>query len=73
MDDLGKALAEGGGEMLMLGGGNPAHIPEIEAVWQERMSEITESPESLRRILSIYDPPRGNSSFLKALAALLAR
>ena len=71
MDDLGKALAEGGGEMLMLGGGNPAHIPEIEAVWQERMSEITESPESLRRILSIYDPPRGNSSFLKALAALL--
>lgn len=71
MDDLGKALAEGGGEMLMLGGGNPAHIPEIEAVWQERMREITESPESLRRVLSIYDPPRGNSSFLKALAGLL--
>ncbi|MDF7801127.1 hypothetical protein P4C99_16745 [Pontiellaceae bacterium B1224] len=26
MDDLGAAMA--GGDMLMLGGGNPAHIPE---------------------------------------------
>ena len=39
MDDLGIALA--GGEssgMLMLGGGNPAHVPEVQAVWRERLS-----------------------------------
>jgi len=71
MEDLGKVLAEGGANMLMLGGGNPAHIPGVEAVWKKRMAEIVESPDFLRRVLAIYDPPRGNSDFLRALAGLL--
>ena len=33
MDDLGRALAEGS-DMLMLGGGNPALIPEVQAIWR---------------------------------------
>ena len=36
MDDLGRAMA-GGGEMLMLGGGNPALVPEVEKLWRGRM------------------------------------
>lgn len=73
MDDLGKALAEGAGEMLMLGGGNPAHIPAVEAVWAERMRELTADPVALRRLLGVYDPPRGNAGFINALAGMLQR
>jgi valine--pyruvate aminotransferase len=34
MDDLGIALA-GGGDILMLGGGNPTHIPEVQKSFRE--------------------------------------
>jgi valine--pyruvate aminotransferase len=73
MDDLGKALSGVGAAPLMLGGGNPAHIPEMEAVWKIRMEEILGDPAVLRRTLAIYDPPRGNAGVLKALADLLRR
>jgi valine--pyruvate aminotransferase len=71
MDDLGKALSGLGPAPLMLGGGNPAQIPEMEAVWKSRMEQITADPAVLRRTLAIYDPPRGNAGVLEALAGLL--
>ena len=71
MDDLGHALAASGPSVQMLGGGNPAHIPEMEAVWAAQMEAITSDPAKLRRTLAIYDPPRGNPGCLAALAALL--
>lgn len=71
MDDLGHALSDSGPSPLMLGGGNPAHIPEMERIWQSRMAEIAGDPQLLRRTLGIYDPPRGNPAVLEALAALL--
>ena len=72
MADLGEALAEGDGPSpLMLGGGNPAHIPAMEKVWDHRMKEIIADPSVLRRTLAIYDPPRGNQGCLEALAELL--
>jgi valine--pyruvate aminotransferase len=71
MDDLGHALAEGGEHVLMLGGGNPAHLPAVEAVWDRRMREIVADPVQLRRVLAVYDPPRGNAGFSKALAGML--
>lgn len=71
MEDLGRALAEGGEDMAMLGGGNPAHIPAMEALWKVRLEEILAHPAQLRRVLAIYDPPQGNPSFLEALAAML--
>lgn len=72
MADLGGALAEGDRpSMLMLGGGNPAHIPAMEQVWEQRMKEIISDPSVLRRTLAIYDPPRGNQGCLEALAELL--
>lgn len=70
MDDLGSALAEGGDDMKMLGGGQPAHIPEVNAVWRRRMEEIMALPGGLERVLSNYDPPRGNPQFLESLAML---
>ena len=39
MDDLGNAMSENP-DMLMLGGGNPAHIPAVQEVFQHRVAEI---------------------------------
>ena len=73
MDDLGHALASGGPDIKMLGGGQPARIPEINAVWRRRLEELLEEPGGLDRALTSYDPPRGNPRFLEALAGLLRR
>jgi valine--pyruvate aminotransferase len=73
MDDLGHALAEGGEHMLMLGGGNPAHLPGVEKVWQARLQEIVQDEHRLRRVLNTYDPPRGHTQFLQSLARMLAK
>ncbi len=73
MHDLGSALSGRGPSPLMLGGGNPAHIPELERLWAERLQAIASDGELLRRTTAIYDPPRGNTGFLEALADLLHR
>ncbi len=70
MDDLGQALARGGAEVRMLGGGQPAHIPEMNAVWRRRMQEISGAPGQLERMLANYEGPRGNPDFVAALARL---
>lgn len=72
MDDLGKALTSDPG-MRMLGGGNPAHIPAIDAVWRRRMAELVADDDLLERTLGNYDPPQGNPPFLKSLASFLNR
>lgn len=73
MEDLGHALASGGPELCMLGGGQPAHIPAMNDVWRARMEEILAEPGTLERTLANYDPPQGNPRFLKALADLVQR
>ena len=72
MDDLGAALAGGGSsEMLMLGGGNPAHVPEMQAVWRERLQEILADVPYCDRMLANYDGPAGNPRFRESMAACL--
>ena len=70
MDDLGNALASASPSLKMLGGGQPAHIPAIHAVWQQRVAEILAETGGLERSLTCYDPPRGNPLFLNAIAKL---
>lgn len=72
MDDLGEAMA-GERDVLMLGGGNPAHIPEVQAFFRERMQQILDEPGEFARVVGDYDPPRGSMKFLDALADLLNR
>ena len=72
MDDLGRALA-GSDKKYMLGGGNPAHIPAVNAVWRRQMQQVLDTPEALERMLANYDPPQGNAAFIEALARLLQR
>ncbi len=68
MDDLGSALSDGA-EFIMMGGGNPGHIPQAETIWRERMGEILEHPGQLEAMLGDYDRPRGKGSFLATVAA----
>jgi valine--pyruvate aminotransferase len=73
MDDLGHALSGAHGEMFMMGGGNPAHIPAVQAVWRARLAEIVGDAGECDRMLTNYDPPAGNGRFREAVAACLAR
>ena len=71
MDDLGKALAQGG--MLMMGGGNPGHVPEVQAILQQELLNLSQDQQRFQKLIGIYDPPPGDPAFLEALAGLLRR
>ncbi len=69
MEDLGNALADG--DMIMMGGGNPGFVPEVETALRDAMRRITDDPASFRRLVGVYDPPQGEKVFVKAMADLL--
>ena len=71
MDDLGNAMADG--DKIMMGGGNPGQIPEIQEVMRERLRVLTADDQALRKLIGIYDPPRGDGTFCRALAQLFHR
>lgn len=73
MQDLGHALAIGGDRVRMLGGGQPSHLPEIDALWRHRLEEIASQPGQLEAVLGNYQPPAGNQQFRESLAALFRR
>ncbi len=70
MEDLGQAM-QGHIDMHMLGGGNPAHIPEVNAIWRRRIQEILVNGAELEETLSNYDTPQGKKVFLESLADLM--
>ncbi len=72
MDDLGNALS-GQQKMLMLGGGNPAHIPEIEELWRKRWEEIAHNGDELEKMLGNYTTPQGDSEFLSITASFFKK
>lgn len=69
MDDLGAAMAKG--DMLMLGGGNPAHIPEVQQRFRERMEAIMAEPGGFESMIGNYDASHGNAEFREVLAEML--
>jgi valine--pyruvate aminotransferase len=74
MDDMGAAMDEAGpshGSMLMLGGGNPAHIPEMEQIFKNQMASIINQPDEFSRMAENYSGPAGEGRFRRALAGLL--
>ena len=72
MEDLGQALAAGD-DMIMMGGGNPAHIPGVEALWRRRIGEILAEPGAMETMLGDYDTSRGRPGFLETMAAFFNR
>lgn len=69
MDDLGDALVADPAP-LMLGGGNPAHVTEVQAIFKKRMEVILSTPGEFERIIGNYDTPQGAKVFVGALAEL---
>ena len=73
MEDLGQALERAGPDTVMMGGGNPAHIPAVEAVWRRRIEELLAEPGAMSVMLGDYDGPQGKRRFLETFAAYLRR
>ena len=65
MDDLSEGLAQP--EVIMLGGGNPADIPEVKAILEKVLGKLQQSGR-LIETLANYDGPQGKPGFLETLA-----
>ena len=72
MDDLGSALCCKD-QVFMLGGGNPAHISEVERYFRRSMEAMLDDGGRFERAVGEYDPPQGNIGFITAVAELLRR
>ncbi|MFN3164160.1 MAG: hypothetical protein ACE37N_11945 [Pseudohongiellaceae bacterium] len=70
MDDLGSALNENP-EMIFMGGGNPGRLPELEAVFQQRLEAIMADPAQRHSLFGIYQSPQGDREFRKQIAGFL--
>jgi len=68
MEDLGSA----GPGVHMLGGGNPARIPEVEAVYRRRLAEIASDAVQFGRFVASYPAPGGDVRFRATVADFLA-
>lgn len=71
MDDLGQAARQPG--VIMLGGGNPAHIPEVQTLFRTRMERILDSEDAFERMIGNYSAPGGDIEFVDSLASFLRR
>ena len=69
MDDLGEAMVADPAP-LMLGGGNPAHIPEVQAIFRKRIESILSQPGEFESTIGNYDTPQGAKNFVGALSDL---
>ncbi len=72
MGDLGRALDENP-NMIFMGGGNPAYLPEVEQVFSQRLQHILTSAEETHALLGIYQSPQGDQQLLEQLADFFKR
>lgn len=70
MDDIGRPLPAGL-DPCLLGGGNPARIPEVEALYRAEMERLLAAPGAFEEAIGKYDAPQGRVSFLEAIADFL--
>lgn len=71
MLDLADAMAAPA-PVYMLGGGNPARIPGVEAAYCRRLAEIGADPAQFGRFAGQYSDPAGDPAFRDAIAAALS-
>lgn len=72
MEDLGTALNENP-DLIFMGGGNPARIPEIEDYFHQRLKQVAESEDARFNLLSVYQSPQGELQLRKEMASYLSR
>jgi len=70
MLDLGAAYSSNHPDLCMLGGGNPAFIPEAQALFSKEMERLIDN-NLFERIVGIYDGPQGEQRFREVLAEYL--
>ena len=68
MEDLNDGLRTPGA--IMLGGGNPAQIPEMQNYFHSLLGEMLENGKATDALCN-YDGPQGKTELLTALASLL--
>jgi valine--pyruvate aminotransferase len=69
MADLGAAAEQPGS--IMLGGGNPARIPEVEAIFRRELRRLADTDDLTGRWGASYSAPEGDLRCREALAELL--
>jgi len=72
MDDF-AALANSGGETIMLGGGNPACLPEVMQAYQEQLQSLASDSSRFNAAFGNYDTPVGRMELVDALVKMLNR
>lgn len=71
MDDLGSALLENPG-MIMMGGGNPARLPRVEEAFRRHLLAILDDPDRRHRVFGLYQPTAGEQDFRETVARFLS-
>ncbi|HIM58873.1 MAG TPA: valine--pyruvate transaminase [Gammaproteobacteria bacterium] len=69
MDDLGKANHSHDQDIIMLGGGNPALIPEAQRIFVDELKKVIDAGAG--QMFGYYDGPQGSEVFIKALEQML--
>ena len=70
MVDLGEAYSSNHPDLCMLGGGNPAFIPEAQALFGREMETLIDNG-LFQNMIGIYDGPQGEQTFRDVLSAYL--
>lgn len=70
MDDLGNAMA-GDTDVLMLGGGNPSHIPGVQQYFRDSLHRLIDNPALFSHTIGNYESPQGNQQFIQAITDML--
>ena len=70
MDDLGNAMA-GNSDVLMLGGGNPSHIPGVQQYFRDALHRLIDNPALFSHAIGNYESPQGNRDFINAIVDMM--
>ena len=70
MVDLGEAYSSNHPDLCMLGGGNPAFIPEAQALFGREMESLIDNG-LFQNMIGIYDGPQGEQTFRDVLSHYL--
>lgn len=72
MDDLGKPLPKDI-PLSLMGGGNPARIPQVESMYRQQMEKIISNGDEFENLIGRYDSPQGRTSFIESVADYLSK